>query len=57
MEGKTPLTVSIGVSNYTTDDTTRHGLIEKADKALYRAKSTGKNKVVEFSKMKKADVD
>lgn len=41
----TPLTVSIGVSTFPDDGRKREALILKADKALYRAKRSGKNRV------------
>lgn len=40
-----PTTVSMGVADYPTDATEKDVLIDKADKALYRAKETGKDKV------------
>ena len=40
------LTVSIGVAAYSATVKSKEVLIKKADKALYRAKKTGKNKVV-----------
>lgn len=40
------ITISVGVAHYPSDAQTREDLIEKADKALYRAKQTGRNKVV-----------
>jgi len=43
---KIKITVSIGISHYPSDAQTRVELIEKADKALYRAKETGRDKVV-----------
>ena len=39
------VTVSVGVSTYSTDAKTPQALIELADKCLYRAKSEGKNRV------------
>jgi diguanylate cyclase (GGDEF)-like protein len=42
------ITSSFGVSCYPEDDTTREGLIEKSDAALYTAKRTGRDKVVMF---------
>jgi len=39
------ITVSIGISVFPEDASDNKGLIEKADKALYRAKETGRNKV------------
>ncbi len=40
------LTVSAGVSGYQKDMKNRDALISQADKALYKAKETGRNKVV-----------
>ncbi len=40
-----PTTVSIGLSDYPADATGKDPLIEKADKALYQAKTTGKDKI------------
>lgn len=40
------ITISVGVAHYPRDAQTREDLIEKADRALYRAKQTGRNKVV-----------
>ena len=40
-----PLTASFGVAEYTTEQTL-HGLIGKADRAMYQAKRAGKNRVV-----------
>jgi len=45
-------TISLGVVQYT-DEKNKDVLIEKADKALYRAKATGKNKVCLYSKLPK----
>jgi len=42
------VTSSFGVSGYPEDDTTREGLIEKSDAALYTAKRMGRNRVVLF---------
>ncbi len=44
-EGK--LTISIGIATFPDDAINEVELIENADKALYHAKETGKNKVVE----------
>lgn len=40
-----PATISIGLSEYPTDAKEKDTLIDKADKALYKAKTTGKNKI------------
>lgn len=40
------ITVSIGISEYPFDASTPSELIEKADKALYKAKTNGRNRVV-----------
>lgn len=42
------ITVSIGVSNFPLNSRKKDGLIEVADKALYRAKHQGRNKVCYF---------
>lgn len=41
-----PSTISMGVAEFPTDSKEKDQLIDKADKALYKAKTTGKNKVV-----------
>jgi len=46
-----PLTVSIGLAVYPDDATSKGSLVECADKALYAAKRTGKNRVVRFTKV------
>jgi diguanylate cyclase (GGDEF)-like protein len=40
-----PTTISVGVSEYPNDATEKDDLISKADQAMYKAKTTGKNKV------------
>ena len=40
------VTISIGVSEYNKNDKDPHILYQKADEALYKAKETGRNKVV-----------
>jgi diguanylate cyclase (GGDEF)-like protein len=42
------ITVSIGVAGLDEQITDPHVLIERADKALYRAKEGGRNRVVVF---------
>ena len=39
----TPITISIGIANYKGNANNQQQLIEKADKALYKAKTQGKN--------------
>ncbi len=41
-----PTTISMGIAEFPTDSKEKDMLIDKADKALYQAKTTGKNKVV-----------
>jgi diguanylate cyclase (GGDEF)-like protein len=43
---KMGVTMSFGVAAYPGDATTRRAIIDKADKALYKAKETGRNKVI-----------
>lgn len=45
------LTVSIGVATFPADAADWHNLINNADRALYKAKSNGRNKVVTFLSM------
>jgi len=42
---KVSVTVSIGISTFPEDGVDEHALIESADKALYRAKEKGRNRV------------
>lgn len=42
------ITVSIGVAGYDQQVTDHHVLIERADKALYKAKEGGRNRVIVF---------
>jgi len=44
-------TISIGISVYPQNGNTSSALIESADRALYFAKNTGKNKVVLLSEI------
>ncbi|MFB3918815.1 sensory box/GGDEF family protein [Candidatus Velamenicoccus archaeovorus] len=41
-----PATISMGIAEFPTDSKEKDMLIDKADKALYQAKTTGKNKVI-----------
>lgn len=43
--GKTKVTISIGVAERDNKNTTAHQVIKAADKALYRAKNKGRNRV------------
>ncbi len=45
------LTVSIGIATFPADATDWHNLINNADRALYRAKSNGRDNVVTFTSM------
>lgn len=48
------LSVSIGVSCYPEDGETAEALVEKADAALYRSKSKGKNRITVFKEEEEA---
>ena len=52
-DGRTPglLTCSIGAAVYPDDASSVEGLIEKADAALYRAKSKGKNSITTYGEL------
>lgn len=43
------LTVSMGIATYPTDGRTLDALVDNADKAMYRAKTKGRDKVMTFS--------
>jgi diguanylate cyclase (GGDEF)-like protein len=47
--GRQKITISIGVAAYPANADTLADLVGKADKALYRAKQTGKNRVEVFT--------
>ena len=40
------MTISAGIASYPADGRTEKELVEAADKALYKAKESGKNKIV-----------
>lgn len=46
-----PVTLSIGIAIYPSDQRDKDELIELADKALYVAKKSGRNKIVAFSEI------
>jgi two-component system cell cycle response regulator len=46
---KRPTTVSIGIALYPSDSTSLQDLLSNADRALYRAKHEGKNRVCVYS--------
>ncbi|MBI5189371.1 MAG: GGDEF domain-containing protein [Nitrospirae bacterium] len=56
MRGKGSLTVSMGVSCYPDDATSRRALIELADRALYEAKRRSKDTVVEYQALTRDEV-
>ena len=45
-----PITISIGVAEFMPNENTRDDFIKNVDIALYKAKRTGKNKVVQYEK-------
>jgi diguanylate cyclase (GGDEF)-like protein len=47
--GEIHTTVSVGVASYPSDGGSLDVIIDKADKAMYRAKQQGRNKVVAAS--------
>lgn len=44
-----PVTISVGLATFPDNAQTKHELIERADKALYQAKSSGRNKLCLFN--------
>ncbi len=46
------VTVSLGIASYPRDASSREELIERADQALYKAKESGRNRTVLYSKMR-----
>ncbi len=42
------ITISVGVATFPDDGITKEGLLQVCDSALYRAKDTGKNRVIAF---------
>ncbi len=52
-----PLTVSIGLAVYPEDAVMKEALVECADRALYAAKRTGKNRAVRFTRVPPAADD
>ncbi len=47
--GDTRITVSVGVASYPEDGGNLDVILEKADKAMYRAKERGRNKVIAYT--------
>jgi diguanylate cyclase (GGDEF)-like protein len=54
-ENRHRLTVSCGIAQFPTDSTDIRKVIEFADKALYRSKSSGKNMITKYSDIAKSD--
>jgi len=52
-EGKFHLTVSVGIASFGIDGNSPEELVENADKALFRAKNDGKNRVYLFYREKR----
>lgn len=55
--GEEPVTVSIGVGTLAPELTEGSEMVEQADKALYTAKRTGKNRVVVYEEEEEATVE
>ncbi|MEO8164102.1 MAG: GGDEF domain-containing protein [Betaproteobacteria bacterium] len=49
LSGDTAITVSVGVASYPDDGGNLEVILEKADKAMYRAKQRGRNQVIAYS--------
>lgn len=49
LENLPKLTISLGIASYPVDEKNIEGLIKKADAAMYSAKQTGRNKVINYS--------
>jgi len=47
--GDTNITISIGLSSYPDDGGNLDAIVEKADKAMYRAKQRGRNRLVTYT--------
>jgi diguanylate cyclase (GGDEF)-like protein len=47
--GDTNITVSLGVASYPEDGGNLDVILDKADKAMYRAKQHGRNRVVAYA--------
>ncbi|MCA9780599.1 MAG: diguanylate cyclase, partial [Candidatus Eremiobacteraeota bacterium] len=45
-ENLLPVTISLGLATFPEDGDTRQALLKAADRALYKAKETGRNRVV-----------
>jgi len=52
---KIPITVSLGVSTLISEEDTLNDVIHRADVALYAAKRTGRNKVMEYKNIEESD--
>ena len=50
LEVPSPVTISVGVATFPAHASNQKDLIKCADKALYEAKRTGRNKVVDYYK-------
>jgi diguanylate cyclase (GGDEF)-like protein len=51
LAGPLDVTISIGLAVYPEDASSKAGLVECADRALYAAKRTGKNRVVRYARV------
>ncbi len=50
-DGALRLTVSLGIATYPVHGRTREALLDLSDKAMYRAKSIGRNRVCSASEL------
>jgi len=48
VRNRMPITMSVGLSSFPMNAQVKSDLVVRADKALYRAKSTGKNKLCTY---------
>jgi len=47
--GDAKITVSLGIASYPEDGGNLDGILDRADKAMYRAKQRGRNQVIAYT--------